>query len=138
MAKRILTNINEPGRILEVSEIGEEIEVHPDFEWKTCEDDTVTNEHTWEIVDGVLSVTFKSAIEDPEFVNNGYKYARIIAYGDIGDQLDKIFKEVDSSGTISADGEWATSIRQAKLNIPKGDTEAVLAYYASKALADGL
>lgn len=136
MAKRILTNVNELGRILEVVDIGEEIEFHPDFEWKTCEDDTVTVEHTWKMVDETLKISFISATEEPEFVNNGYKYARVIAYGDIGDQLDKIFKEIDSSGTISPDGEWATSIRQAKLDIPKGDTNAVLEYYAKKALVD--
>lgn len=138
MTKRILTSINEPGRILAVSEIGEEIEVHPDFEWKTCEDDTVTMEHTWETIEGTLKISLVSALDAPEFVNNGYKYARIIAYGDIGDQLDMIFKEIDATGSISPDGEWVTSIRQAKLAIPKRDNEAVLAYYASKALVDGL
>ncbi len=129
MTKRILTNINEPTRVLEVVELGNEFDVHSDFEWKTCEDDNVTSEYSWEIINGDLVVNKENVTDNQDFINNGYKFARMIAYGDIGDQLDMIYKEIKETGSITIDGEWATRIKLTKEKLPKNDASAVLRYY---------
>ena len=60
---------------------------------------------------------------------NGYKVARTIAYGSVGDQLDLLYKEIQTTGTISATGTWAQHIANVKQTIPKDDPAAVLAWY---------
>jgi hypothetical protein len=40
--------------------------------------------------------------------------ARKVAYGEIGQQLDMIYHELNENGTLSRDGEWATHIRTVK------------------------
>ena len=48
-----------------------------------------------------------------------YISLRKVDYNPIGDQLDTLFHELDVSGTLSKDGEWANHIRQVKLDHPK-------------------
>ena len=45
--------------------------------------------------------------------------ARKIAYGEVGDQLDMIYKEVLANGSISADGPWASHIAAVKSSYDK-------------------
>lgn len=44
--------------------------------------------------------------------------ARRVAYGEIGEQLDMIFHEIQESGSISASGPWASHISTVKSMIP--------------------
>ena len=44
--------------------------------------------------------------------------ARRVAYGEVGEQLDMIFHEVQESGSISASGPWASHISTVKSMIP--------------------
>jgi len=50
----------------------------------------------------------------------GYvRFKRVKEYPNIGDQLDMLFHEIENTGTISADGNWMTTIRNIKSSYPK-------------------
>lgn len=119
-----LLNINEPGRICEVVEAGNEFEVHPDFSWVDLPDGT-TSEDTYN-PDGTITKFDITSL--PGFAENGYKVARQIAYNGLGEQLDMIFKELQATGTISNTGAWASHIASVKAAIPKDDPQAVHAW----------
>lgn len=123
--KKALIHINEPGRICDIVDSGQEFEVHPSFSWVDVPDDTTTadsyNQETGEI-------TKFDPLAIPGFVEQGYKVARSIAYKGLGDQLDMLFKELQATGTISNTGPWATHIASVKEAIPKDDPAAVLAW----------
>ena len=40
-------------------------------------------------------------------------------YPDIGNQLDMIYHEISTNGSISVDGEWMTTIKNIKESFPK-------------------
>ena len=130
--KRVLINSKEPGRILEVVEPGNEFETHPDFTWIDCNNDNVDNGWVYEENNGVYTWIEFDATQEEEFVNNGYKYARVIAYKDIGEQLDMIYKELMENGSLSADGAWASHITTVKNSVPK-DPASVLEWYKNNA-----
>lgn len=44
--------------------------------------------------------------------------ARRVAYGEVGEQLDMIFHEIQESGSISASGPWASHVSTVKSMIP--------------------
>ena len=118
--KRALINSNEPGRICEVVDIGNEFEVHNAFSWIDVPDDTTTHDR---YENG--SVVKFNILELPGFADQGYKVARTIAYSSFGDQLDMLFKEIQATGTISNTGPWATHVAAVKAAIPKDDPAAV-------------
>jgi hypothetical protein len=123
--KRALIHSEEPGRICDIVEPGSEFEVHPNFSWIDVPDDT-TNADRYNVDTG--EIIKYNILEDPVFVEHGYAVARGIAYGSLGDQLDMIYKEIQATGTISADGPWSTHIQSVKASIPKDDPAAVLAW----------
>lgn len=134
MAKSILTNIHEYGRICDVVDEGDEFEVHRDFSWFRVNHDNIENLDkgwTWtRDEDDNISVHEPIAPEeDDEFIEESYKIARGIAYKSVGEQLDMIYKELQQSGTLSANGSWASHITNVKSEIPKRDVQAVLRYY---------
>lgn len=45
--------------------------------------------------------------------------ARKVAYGDVGAQLDMLYHELKTTGTITPDGDWFTHIATVKSVIPK-------------------
>jgi hypothetical protein len=120
--KRALINSLEPGRICEIVEPGQEFEVHESFSWIDVPDDTTSidryNVDTGEIIKF-------DPVSIPGFAETGYAVARAIAYTDIGNQLDMLFKELKATGTISNTGPWATHITSVKAAIPKDDPQAV-------------
>lgn len=129
--KRALLNSLEPGRVCEVVEPGNEFEVADTFTWVDCPDDTLTS-HTYDQETGVFHPFDPLAL--PGFAENGYKVARQLAYTEIGNQLDMLFKELQATGTISNTGPWATHVASVKATIPKDDPAAVLEWnrwYAS-------
>jgi hypothetical protein len=119
--KRALLHSNEPGRICDIVEVGQEFEVHADFEWIDVPDDTTTLD---KYVDGEI-IKYDPLLV-PGFAENAYRVARTIAYKSVGDQLDMLFKEVQATGTISNTGAWASHIASVKTAIPKDDPAAVL------------
>lgn len=118
--KRALINSNEPGRICDIVDIGNEFEVHESFSWVDVPDNTTTADR---FENGEI-IKF-DILQLPGFEEHGYKVARGIAYKSIGDQLDMLFKEIQATGTISNTGPWATHITAVKAAIPKDDPQAV-------------
>lgn len=128
--KKVLINSKEPGRVLAVADPGSEFDVHPDFSWVDCDVDQVSEDWVYETdADGNISWREFDIIADTGFDVDGYKHARMIAYKDIGEQLDMIYREVMANGTLSADGDWVQHITAVKSEIPKDDPAAVLAWY---------
>ena len=123
--KRALLHSVEPGRICQVVNPGEEFEVHTAFYWVDVPDDT-TEADRWDVENNVV-IKF-DITSDPVFIEHGYKVARGIGYGSIGDQLDMLYKEIQSTGTISSTGPWAQHIASIKSAIPKDDPAAVHAW----------
>jgi len=121
MALRGLINTTEPGRICEIVEAGSEFEVHESFRWIDLPDGTTTAD----TVNDDGTITKFDITKQPGFAENAYKVARGIGYGSMGDQLDMLFKEIQSTGTISNTGPWATHIASVKAAIPKDDPYAV-------------
>lgn len=128
--KRALINSLEPGRVCEVVDIGSEFEVADTFSWVDCPDDTLSS-HTYDAATGTF--TPFDILSMPGFVENGYKVARAIAYTEIGNQLDMLYKEIQATGTISNTGPWATHISTVKESIPKDDPAAVLVWNIAQA-----
>jgi hypothetical protein len=124
MALKGLIHTSEPGRICDIVEAGNEFEVHEAFYWVDVPDGTTTSDTYNE--DG--TITKFDVLAQPGFAEHAYKVARAIAYTDIGNQLDMLFKEIQATGTISNSGPWATHIASVKAAIPKDDPTAVLAW----------
>jgi hypothetical protein len=121
MSLRGLIHPQEPGRICDIVEAGNEFEVHESFSWVDLPDGTTTADTYNE--DG--TVTKFDVLSQPGFAENAYRVARGIGYGSVGDQLDMLFKEVMATGTISNTGAWASHIASIKQAIPKDDLQAV-------------
>jgi hypothetical protein len=62
------------------------------------------------------------------FAERAYLIARTLEYKDLGYQLDMLYHELRTTGTISNTGPWATHITNVKTNIPKDDPAAVYAW----------
>lgn len=120
----------EVGRVCEVVEAGQEFEVAKDFTWIDCPDD-VTSSHTYN--EGTGEFIPFDILTTPGFAENAYKVARSIAYTDVGNQLDMLYKEIQATGSISVDGPWVTHVTEVKTNIPKDDPAAVLAWNIAQA-----
>ena len=99
--------INKNNEIVDVQFDELIFEVHPDFIWVDCPDETTVDYH---YIDG-------------EFVKKVFEVnvdvERISAYKTVGEQLDMLWHELESNGTISDIGEWFTHIKNVKENFPK-------------------
>lgn len=120
--KRALLHTLEPGRICDVVDTGAEFEVHPNFYWIDVPDDTTSSDR-WD--EETQTVKKWNPVTDPNFIENGYKVARGIMYGSLGDQLDMMYKEIQANGTLSPDGPWATHVANVKATLPKDDPQAI-------------
>lgn len=121
--KRALISRLEDFRICEVVDKGNEFETSEDFYWLDVPDDTTTSD-TLSREDGVSIIKF-DPVKQPGFAENAYRVARGLAYKSTGEQLDMLFKELMTTGTISPDGPWAAHITNVKAMIPKDDPQAV-------------
>lgn len=117
-------DINGPGygRICDIVEAGNEFEVHSDFEWVDLPDNTVSQDKYFRSNSSVVKFNM---LEVPGYAENAYKVARQIAYTEVGNQLDMLFKEIRATGTISNTGPWATHIASVKQALPKDDIQTV-------------
>lgn len=131
MALRGLVHPQEPGRICDIVEAGNEFEVHEDFSWVDLPDGTTTTDSYDQQTGQVIKFDITQL---PGYAESAYKVARAIAYTEIGNQLDMLFKELQTTGTISNSGPWATHVASVKATIPKDNPQAVhewnLAYAA--------
>jgi hypothetical protein len=115
----------EPGRICDIVPVGQEFEVHPNFTWVQVPDGTTTAD-TYFTANATV-VTW-NPLNQPGFAENAYKLARAIEYGSLADQLDMIYHELNTTGTISNTGPWATRVTNTKASIPKDDPAAVMVW----------
>lgn len=118
---RALLHTLEPGRICDIVQPGNEFEVHENFYWVDVPNDTTTSDKYNE--DG--TITKFNPWDVDGFTENAYKVARAIAYTDVGNQLDMLYRELRDTGTISTDGQWFNHIANIKTSIPKDDPMAV-------------
>ncbi len=133
--KKALISLIEPGRVCEVVVSGEEFETTPDFKWVDCAGD-VTTSHKYHIETNTFTPFDPSSVQG--FAEQGYSVARQIAYKGVGEQLDMLFKELKTTGTISNDGPWAKHIEAVKVAIPKDDPAAVMRWNRQYAEENGL
>ena len=117
MARYALVHIKET-RVQGIAENEQErFDVHVDSVWHECGPEVQFMwEYNWET--GEFSPPFK-----PE---TRYEVARRVAYGDVGSQLDTIFKAVQN-GDADPLAEWAARIEKIKMLFPKDNHEAMLA-----------
>ena len=135
MSKFILTNTYEDNRICDVADsAGLKFDVHPDFAWKELDSAhsamNVDDGWLWKDSDSNI-IVWEPSVIDSDFEKDGYKFARIIAYKSVGDQLDMLYKEIQSKGSIDSNGDWYQHITQVKSDIPKDSAQAVLDWYAN-------
>ena len=108
--KRVLLDFR--GIINEVVDPGQEFEVYdgPDttIKWVTCPHADVTTH--WHLSKG-------DWISPDEKLNDDHDLQRRVAYGDIGDQLDLLYKDI-KAGTLE-NGSWVQRIEQVKSTITK-------------------
>lgn len=121
MLKALLHN-QEPGRICEVVQPGQEFEVHSNFQWVDVPDGT-THMDIWDTENNV--VIKYDPLSVPGFAENAYRIARGIAYKSPGDQLDMLYHELVANGNISTSGIWFQHITSVKSAIPKDDPAKV-------------
>jgi hypothetical protein len=121
MLKALLHN-QEPGRICEVVQPGQEFEVHENFQWVDVPDDT-THLDRWDTTNNVV-IKF-DPLTVPGFAENAYLVARGIGYGSLGNQLDMLYHELAANGNISTSGVWFQHITKVKSDIPKDDPAKV-------------
>jgi hypothetical protein len=99
--------INKSNEIVDVQFDELIFDVHPDFIWVDCPDETTVD---YFYIDG-------------EFVEKVFEVdvdvERVYAYKTIGEQLDMIWHEIENTGTISDVGEWFTHIKNVKESLPK-------------------
>lgn len=122
MGLRGLIHPAEPTRICDIVEAGNEFEVHADFSWVDLPDGTTTADSYDQATGQVIKFDITQL---PGFAENAYRVARTIAYTEIGNQLDMLYKELQVTGTISNSGPWATHIASVKAAIPKDNPQAV-------------
>lgn len=99
-----------------------EFETTDDFFWKACPDNV---EDAWHYDPNTEEFIDPHAPSRDEFGNpvEPFVMQRMRAYPPMGDQLDMIFKEIATTGTISTNGEWYKSIEFVKKHVPKPGSE---------------
>jgi hypothetical protein len=121
--KRVLLDYR--GLINEVVEVGSEFPVYdgPDttIKWVLCPHDDVTE--LWHLSEGQW-------VSPAQKIDYDQNMKRKIAYGDIGDQLDMLYKDI-KSGHLT-DGEWVANVDRVKTEI-----ESQSSYEANPANFEG-
>ena len=113
--KSALLHNQEPGRICQIVDAGSEFPVHPNFSWVSVPDDT-TETDKWDVENE--TVIKYNLLEEPVFISQGYKLARGIAYGTIGDQLDMLWHAIDTN-SLNKTSDFYTAIKAVKDAYPK-------------------
>jgi hypothetical protein len=113
--KKVLVGFQ--GHVLQIEEPGNDFDIYngPDatFQWVDGPDN-VTLDWTLEYSPSQNLAVWVEREEPP----TDPAIARKVAYGEIGDQLDMIYHEVQETGTISATGPWASHITTVKNTLP--------------------
>ena len=117
MTKRALIE-NNTNRVVQIVQTeADQFEVHGGLYWIDCPDNT----------ESYFLLKDDGSFEDPHEANRDafgqtvepFYMQRMRAYAGSGEQLDMLYKELMSTGTLSANGPWATHITTVKAAIPK-------------------
>lgn len=119
---KALISTLENNRIAEVRKDSEIFDVYKTFKWVDCPDECTT---MW-TYDSANNEFIPNRKYDEYFEKEGYKLARVIAYKNIGEQLDMLYRELKDKGSIDINGEWFAHIENVKASIPKDNPDAVL------------
>ena len=112
--------INKDNIIVDIVEPGEEFEVHESLTWKECSTTELNNESVWQLnADGTATDIDLEAARTAEGRRKRFEKARTVAYGEIGEQLDMLYKDM-KNGTSN----WVDKIDQIKTDIPKVEKPA--------------
>ncbi len=117
MTKYALVHIRET-RVQAIANTEEErFDVHVDLVWHQCGPEVEFMwEYNWET----------GEFTPPKHPETRYEVARKVGYGDVGAQLDTIFKAVQN-GEDDPLANWALKIERVKLLFPKDNHDAMLA-----------
>ena len=86
------------------------------------QDPNVTDElPPWDILE--LEFEYRKVNEIKEYIMTRSREERRMEYPKIGEQLDMLFHELTTTGTISTTGEWYTKLLEIKNKYPKQITE---------------
>lgn len=110
------------GWVQQIVEPGQDYDIYngPDatIQWVDAPDEITLD---WTLEYSPSKRTMVWVERDGPFTNNSV--ARKVAYGEYGQQLDMLFHEIRTNGTISQDGEWFQHISAIKSIIPKSTEE---------------
>ena len=113
--KKVLVGFQ--GHVLQVEEPGNDFDIYngPDatFQWVDGPDN-ITLDWTLEYSPSQGRAVWVERDEPP--TDPGL--ARKVAYGEIGEQLDMLYHELQDTGTLSASGPWASHIATVKNSLP--------------------
>jgi hypothetical protein len=117
--KRVLVTVE--GNVQDIKNPGEEYQIYEGpgaaVRWINCQSDNVNS--TWIMVDGQW-------LEDVQ-APPSYDVLRRSAYGDIGDQLDMLYKDM-----LNGTQNWVDHISTVKEVVPGVNSEEAQAMYASR------
>lgn len=108
--KALLSDI-EPGRILEIRPDDEVFPVPETLRWIDCPD-WINDQFVYNVETDEFEVQIP-----PSNINERYRIARQLAYGDVGEQLDMLYHELQSKGMITKTGPWSEHITNVKQTI---------------------
>jgi hypothetical protein len=117
MTKRALIEVATNRVVQIVNTEADQFETHTGLYWMDCPDNT----------ESYFLLKEDGSFEDPHEPNRDqfgntiepFYMQRLRAYASGGEQLDMLYKEIMSTGTISQTGPWATHITTIKQAIPK-------------------
>lgn len=119
MAKSVLVDFQ--GNVQHICNPGEEFEIYEGanaaVRWVSCPSDDVND--SWVLVQG----TWEQDVQAPP----SYSVLRQHAYGDIGEQLDMLFKDMQNGTT-----NWVEHIQAVKETVPGPNSEEAKAVYAMR------
>lgn len=122
------------GWVQQIVDPGEDYEIYngPDatIQWVDAPDEITLD---WTLEWSPARQTMVWIERDAPYTNNGV--ARSVAYGQVGEQLDMLFHELRTTGTISQDGDWFQHINNVKTIIPKPEPMVPMTMEEMMALA---
>ena len=123
---KALVSKKDNGKVCEVLPDDEIFDTHPDLVWIDCTGTDIENEQpdagnggTWTYSFETESFSIVPPFSDPA---QRFSIARRIGYGELGNQLDMLYKELKSKGSITTDGEWFAHVKKVKEDITLDNT----------------
>lgn len=114
---KALISRREDGRIVDVKPDNLTYETHPDLFWIDCDNDVTKENSIYNLKTNTIDAYTPDSNDDDRF-----SVARMVAYGEIGSQLDMLYHELEEKGSIDTNGEWFNHIKNVKQNVTRDNT----------------